>query len=468
MPGLKAGPHMTSNTLTQLAPLPIFILDRIRAGSSKQASVVVSFEGDIPEGSRNEALFKYGAELRAKGHTTRQLNAKLHKLNREKCNPPLPKIEVDMIVDSLDRYARGASANEDFSAAAQSSAQLKRLGGLKLVSLADVQWVKPRFLFEPYFPVGALSIIQGNPGDGKTAFLCKLAACLSVGTDLLGRPCDVGNSLLISVEDSPEALRGRFDASGGDPTRVKLVSSEQLPLVNFLTPELEQAIVDNDIRLLAFDPLQAFLGARVDMNKSNETRPVLARLAAIAAKTGCCIVLVSHMSKGSRDGPAIHRALGSVDIVGAARSVLQIGRNAKDPEERVAVHIKANGSPQGESVAFRIGAKGGVAISGPSSLAVEDLLSVSRRARLAAQSFPAEAFIDACRALLDQHPQGIKVTYDELGFKWPEGIQPKQFVEALRGRLEAEGIRVATGLRTKLGSALLITIIFRRSVAVVG
>ena len=440
--------------MTNLAPLPSFILDLLGAGSNKHAPEAVSFEGSIPAGSRNDALFKHGALLRSKGWTVAQISKELQRVNAERCAPPLSKEEVNAIRDSIDRFARGATINEEFC----NGAAAPRPNGkpLRLVSLADIEYVPPRFLFEPYIPEGAITIIQGNPGDGKTAFLFKLAALLSRGEALLGKPCETGNSLLISVEDGAQALRGRFDASGGDPGKVNLVAADQLAGVNFLTPDLERVIRENDIRLLAFDPLQAFLGGKVDMNRSNETRPVLANLAAIADRTRCSIILISHMNKSFKDSPAIHRALGSVDIVGAARSVIQIGRSAKDPDERIAVHVKANGSAQGPSIAFRIGARGGVTITGQSDAGAEDLLKVDKKTRVAAQGFPAESIIEACKKVLEAHPEGKKVTYDELGVTWPEGVRPKTLLDTLRYRLEGEGISITTGQRTNQQGAVLI------------
>lgn len=440
--------------MTNLAPLPSFILDLLGAGSNKHAPEAVSFEGSIPAGSRNDALFKHGALLRSKGWTVAQISKELQRINAERCAPPLSKEEVNAIRDSIDRFARGATISEEFG----NGPATPRPNGkpLRLVSLADIEYVPPRFLFEPYIPEGAITIIQGNPGDGKTAFLFKLAALLSRGEALLGKPCETGNSLLISVEDSASALRGRFDASGGDPGKARLIAEDQLAEINFMTPGLERVIRDNHIRLLAFDPLQAFLGSKIDINKANETRPPLANLAAIADRTRCSVVLIAHMGKGYPGKLAVHGSLGSVDIAAAARSIIQIGRSAKDPDERLAVHVKSSGSALGHSVAFRIGARGGVTITGQSDAGIEDLLTVNKKTRIAAQGFPAESLIEACKKILEAHPEGKKVTYDELGITWPEGTRPKTLLDTLRYRLEAEGISITTGQRTNQQGAVLI------------
>lgn len=451
-----------------LAPLPDFILDKIRAFPGGKTSEAVNLESmdehapesvgleeSIPAGSRNDTLFKHAALLRSRGWTVAQISHELHKVNAERCSPPLSKDEVNAIRDSVDRFPRGATINEEFGSAPAATRSSGK--ALQLVSLSDVEYVPPRFLFEPYIPEGALTMIQGNPGDGKTAFLFKLAALLSKGEALLGKPCKAGNSLLISVEDSASALRGRFDASGGDAKKASLVDADQLADVNFLTPDLERVIRENNIRLLAFDPLQAFLGSGVDINKANETRPLLANLAAVADRTRCSVVLIAHMGKGYPGKLAIHGSLGSVDIAAAARSIIQIGRSAKDPDERIAVHVKASGSAQGQSISFRIGARGGVTITGASDAGIEDLLTVNKKTRIAAQGFPAEALIEACKKVLAEHPEGRKVTYEELGIAWPEGVKPKTLLDTLRYRIETEGISVTTGLRTPQGNAVLIT-----------
>ena len=101
------------------------------------------------------------------------------------------------------------------------------------------------------------------------------------------------------------------------------------------------------------------------MHRANETRPIMARLAAMAKRTGCAVVIVSHMSKGTAGGKAIYRALGSVDIPAASRSVLYVERNPQDEEQCVIVHVKSSNARALNSFSSKTG-------SGPARLDIKN------------------------------------------------------------------------------------------------
>ena len=102
------------------------------------------------------------------------------------------------------------------------------------------------------------------------------------------------------------------------------------------------------------DPVQAFIGADVDMNRANEVRPVFRKLGMIAEKTGCAIVLNGHLNKSSGT-QSTYRGLGSIDIMAAVRSLIFIGKVRKDPTTRVLIHEKSSLAPSGETMAFKLG-----------------------------------------------------------------------------------------------------------------
>ena len=109
------------------------------------------------------------------------------------------------------------------------------------------------------------------------------------------------------------------------------------------------AIAETQAALVIVDPFVAYLGAKVDIHRANETRAVLARLARVAEERKVAIVLVRHLTKGGRD-KAIYRGLGSIDITAACRSVLLVGADAADRNKRALVHVKSNLAPQGDPI----------------------------------------------------------------------------------------------------------------------
>lgn len=107
-------------------------------------------------------------------------------------------------------------------------------------------------------------------------------------------------------------------------------------------------------RAMIIDPVQAFIGADVDMNRANEVRPVFRKLGMIAEKTGCAIVLIGHLNRSSGT-QSTYRELGSIDIMAAVRSLIFIGKVRKDPTTRVLIHEKSSLAPPGETMAFKLG-----------------------------------------------------------------------------------------------------------------
>lgn len=397
--------------------------------------------GIIEEGQRNSELFRFGCTLRARGGEMRHVADKLREANATRCRPPLSEEELELIISQVDRYPRGEGAADVFHPTG-------------LQSFVDVPHEEPRFLLKPYIPEGALTIAQGNPGDGKTAFICKLAAAVSTGGGLLDAQCDPGNVLILSVEDDPSILRGRIAASGGDLAKCFLIPEAHL--LSFTSPEIEMYIKEGDIRMVVFDPLQAFLGARMDMNKANETRPIMAGLAAMARRNRCAVVLISHLNKAGAGGAGVLRSLGSTDIPGAARSILHIGRNVRDQEQRLMVHVKSSAARQGQSIAYHIVDHGGVSLDGYSPLGMESLSSEGRKVREAAHGFLGKEITEACARVLKENPEGKKVSYEELGVSWPGGVSPKKVLDTLAPTLEQEGVSLTTGLRSNHKAMVLI------------
>ena len=420
---------------------------REETDSKKDGSSSILPEGKIPQGTRDSTLYRYGCFLRGvRGYDMKQIRDELFRINDEKCDPPLSDNQVEKLIRQVDRFERKGGAEDDF--------RDSQPGGL--ICAADVPDEDTRFLLKPYLPEGQLTLVQGDPGDGKTAFACKLAALVTTGSDLLGLPCGKGNVLLLSVEDDMTTLKKRFIASGGDASRCFFASSAAG--LKFNSPEIEQYILEKEIKLVIFDPLQAFLGAKVDMNRANETRPVLAELKEMAKRNETAVVIICHINKAGKDGPAIQRALGSMDIPGACRSVIHIGRLDSDQQKRLAVHVKSSNAREGQSILFSIITDGGVNLEEFTEKGYENLSELNRKTRQAAEDgFMVDDVVEACKKLLVEHPSGIKVRYRDMGIHWPERVYPAKLINSIRDNLAYQGIRAETGYKFNGGSAVMIT-----------
>ena len=137
---------------------------------------------------------------------------------------------------------------------------------------------------------------------------------------------------------------------------------------------IEKAIVQNGARLIILDPIQAYMGEKTDMNRANEVRPMFRRLADVAERTGCAVILIGHLNKAA-GGQSAYRGLGSIDFRAAARSVLLIGRVKREPNVRVIVHDKSSLAPEGKPIAFCLDPETGFSWIGEYDITADELLS---------------------------------------------------------------------------------------------
>ena len=132
--------------------------------------------------------------------------------------------------------------------------------------------------------------------------------------------------------------------------------------------------IENNARLVIIDPIQAYLGADVDMNRANEVRPIFMRLGQVAQRTGCAILLIGHLNKAA-GMQSLQRGLGSIDIAAAVRSVMFIGKLKHDPTMRILTHEKSSLAPPGASLAFSLGDEGGFRWVGEYDITADEMLS---------------------------------------------------------------------------------------------
>ena len=254
-------------------------------------------------------------------------------------------------------------------------------GRVSMIRMSDVVQTKIEWLWEPYIPFGKLTIVQGNPGEGKTFFALQLAAACTNRIELPGRkPTEPFNVIYETAEDGlGDTVKPRLIDAGADLERVLVIEEgnygEPLTLTD---SRIEKAIRQNGAKLLIIDPIQAFLGANVDMNRANEVRPIFRQLGDIAQRTGCAIVLIGHLNKASGMQSA-YRGLGSIDFTAAVRSLLFIGKVKDDPNLRVLTHEKSSLAPPGASLAFILGDEDGFRWIGEYDITADEVLSGSER-----------------------------------------------------------------------------------------
>ena len=246
---------------------------------------------------------------------------------------------------------------------------------VKIIRMSDVELTPVEWLWKPYLPFGKLSVLQGNPGEGKTYFAMHLAAACTNGKLLPNmESMEPFNVIYQTAEDGlGDTVKPRLIEAGADLDRVLVIDDSEVQLT--LSDErIEKAIIENNARLVIIDPIQAYLGADVDMNRANEVRPIFMRLGQVAQRTGCAILLIGHLNKAA-GMQSLQRGLGSIDIAAAVRSVMFIGKLKHDPTMRILTHEKSSLAPPGVSLAFSLGDEGGFRWVGEYDITADEMLS---------------------------------------------------------------------------------------------
>lgn len=291
---------------------------------------------------------------------------------------------------------------------------------LKIISMDEVQSKEVNWLWYPYIPYGKITIIQGDPGEGKTTLSLRLAALLSKGEAL---PYDDTEREPVRViyqtaEDGLEdTIKPRLESAEADCTQIKVIDESEAAL-SMLDERIEKAIIEVGARVVILDPIQAYVGANINMNNANEVRNVMAQLGRIAEKYDCAILLVGHMNKGSGNKSS-YRGLGSIDFQASARSVLIVGRIKDNPQVRVMVQDKSSLAPEGKAIAFELDKENGFRWLGHYDISVDDLLS----------GIPREKKSEQAENLMVLQWQDLShFDVEELELTFPEEIKEQQAI----------------------------------------
>lgn len=275
-----------------------------------------------------------------------------------------------------------------------------------VLCLADVEARPVPWLWPRYLAYGMLTMLSGDPSSGKTFLALAIAAALSNGhVPMSGETCEPVSTLYLSHENAAEyVIRPRFDAQRGDATRFHMLKGSicgdgEAAIKAGITLKdvavLEAALIQTGAKFIIIDPIQSYLGADVDVHRSNETRPVMDGLIALAEKHNVCVLIVRHLSKAS-GSRAIHRGLGSIDLTGAVRTEMLAGTAPGEPNNRALVQIKNNLGVQADSLGYEIvGSEMEARLEwrGLSNITAEDLLAPDAVADGKSKTEIAENFI---------------------------------------------------------------------------
>lgn len=312
----------------------------------------------------------------------------------------------------------------------------------ELVRLSDVQPETISWLWKDRIPRGKLTLLDGDPGLGKSTLSLNIAAAVSTGASLPdGDRMEPADVVILSAEDgAADTIRPRVDAAQGDARRIHLLTSiqtaggeEETPDLGNHVPMIRLAVDRTRAALVIIDPLMAYLGPDTNSHRDQDVRRTLAPLSRMAEETGCAVLVVRHLNK-TNGGPALYRGGGSIGISGAARVALLVAKDPEDDERRVLAVVKNNLAPHAPALGFQLASVGHVARvewdGEPANYTADELLAVSFQDP--EEKTAKESAADFLRALLANGPvpaKQVKKDAAENGLSWKTMCRAKKELE---------------------------------------
>lgn len=226
----------------------------------------------------------------------------------------------------------------------------------KLTLYSDVRVLPVRWLWKPYIALGKITLLQGDPGDGKSTMMLNLIAELSKGGSTPdGKPLGCARRIIYqcSEDGAADTIKPRLDAFGADCRNIAFINEDVCGGLTLDDERIRDAIIEFKPQLVVIDPIQSYIGSDSDLQIAVRARKLMRRISLWASTYDCAIVLVGHLTKkeGSRD---LYRGLGSIDIVASARSVLQVERDPEDEYIRIVKQVKNSLAAKGNDILFEI------------------------------------------------------------------------------------------------------------------
>ena len=234
---------------------------------------------------------------------------------------------------------------------------------LKLINLVDVEIETVNWLWKGYTPLGMITLIDGDPGLGKSTLTTYMGSCVSQGIPLEGdtEPSTPRKVIVASTEDHIACvIKPRYKAAGANMENIlylECVEAPKEPEAPFMLPDhidqLETACLYHKPALVIIDPLMSVLSPKINSYSDQGVRQAMSGLKRIAEKSGAAIACVRHLNK-SKDSSALYKGGGSIGIIGAARLGLLVAKHPEDSNLRVLSGIKSNIGKMPPSIMFEL------------------------------------------------------------------------------------------------------------------
>ncbi len=286
------------------------------------------------------------------------------------------------------------------------------------IGLADVVAQPVHWFWDNYFPEGAVTLLDSDPGEGKSTALVDIAARHSRGNSMPPHTApdgtySRGNSLLICGEDDLQrTIKPRLIAANADLHRVHFLRTvsidgedERIIQLPGDLPIIERVVVEKQISFIGIDVLGCFIGAGLSMNDDAAMRKVTTPFANMLERTRATSLWLRHLNK-KENLRGMYRGGGSIAISAAARAVFAIAPHPEEPGVKVLAPIKHNLGPRPHSLTFTIEAVGStsrIVWGGQTDLTAADVLKSHEKPSGGSKADAAKGIISE---ILGQGPRG--------------------------------------------------------------
>lgn len=343
--------ELTYDVLEQLPILPK-ICYPLYSNENKNNSLIDMADGD----GRDNSIFNHIGIAKGK-YPTIDLKEPILFINNFIFKEPLQEyIVLDKIKRAEDNYKNSPNSFQYFKNL-DNFVQENKTKELKLICFDDVKTEQPKWIWYPYLPLGTIVLLVGDPGIGKTYIALWIASILSNGGkfpfDTNNQNEDFGPSNVIfqNGEDGVSyTLKQRLELLKADFKHIYMIDeSDNMFRLDDLAL-FEESLKRLSPKLVIIDPIQRYIPEGKSMDKANDVRGILSPIRDLAEKYNCTIIIIMHRNKGTKS-PSMYRALGSIDFVGTARSMLTVeGNNSK----KYIHHTKSSMGINGKSIQYEI------------------------------------------------------------------------------------------------------------------
>ena len=146
---------------------------------------------------------------------------------------------------------------------------------LEVIKASEIELKEVKWLWYPYIPYGKVTLLQGDPGDGKSKLMLSIAALLSKGEPLPFTETEENEPMTIiyqtTEDDADDTVVPRFNSAGGNGENLIFIKEDEKSL-SFGDNRIAEAIEKYHAKLLILDPMSSYIGENCSMNNANETR----------------------------------------------------------------------------------------------------------------------------------------------------------------------------------------------------